>query len=193
MNESLGLQSHREGVVRLWRRSPWNRNPLMRNGDRFSSAMQLLGTATMITAIPVCAALGTVSYTSAADAIHAERESSHTVSATIVNVGTERRADITWQTNGVSLESTQIVAQSARKGDLVTIWVDGAGERVDPPRSSSSAAAIGILTAVASYGLLALTVVVGLRLTSLGVLLRHGRKWSREWAELDAAHVKRRD
>ncbi|WP_169584638.1 hypothetical protein [Antrihabitans stalactiti] len=49
------------------------------------------------------------------------------------------------------------------------------------------------MTAIASYGLLGLAVVVGLRLTSLCVLLRHGRSWSREWAELDSAHVKRRD
>lgn len=193
MNESLGPQSHRERVERLWRRSPWNRNPLMRNGDRISSTMQLLGTATMIAAVPVCAALGTASYTSAADAIHAEREANHTVSASIVDVETDHRADITWQTNDVSRVSTQIVAPSARKGDVVTIWVDGAGERVDPPRSPSSAAAIGIMTAIASYGLLGLAVVVGLRLTSLCVLLRHGRSWSREWAELDSAHVKRRD
>ena len=173
---------------------------MMRGGDRFYSAMLLLAAAALIAAVPVCAAIGSVSYTAAADAAHAEKASKHTVDATImstqpphlVRYSSRMRAEIGWSVGDVEFLSTQQVSGSARPGEVVTIWVDAAGNRVDPPPSPAAAAAKGIWSAAGSFALLAAAAVVGLRLMRLCLTLRYSQRWSREWATLDAAHADRR-
>jgi hypothetical protein len=141
-----------------------------------------------------------VSYTAAADAAHAERATKHTVDATIMSTqqpqlvrdSSRKRAEIACRVGEVEFGSTQEVSGSARPGDVVTIWVDTAGNRVDAPPSPAAAAAKGICSAVGSFALLAAAAAVGLRLVRLFLTLRYSQRWTREWATLDAAQADRR-
>jgi hypothetical protein len=180
-------------ALRIWRTAPWNRNPLMRPSDRLEGMIRILAVLVMAAAIPVAGAIGTVRYTSAVAEVRAENAAKVEVPATIVGaprvavsagygvVDYRFQADVRWNQNGRSGESTTSVPSTAMPGGRVTVWLGPNGLPTTPPLPTDTAAlrgiGLGVATLIAIWGG-AMAVVW---LTVWVLRRRHRAGWAREW------------
>ncbi|MFI9505352.1 hypothetical protein [Nocardia sp. NPDC052566] len=179
----------RARVTRLMSYAPWNPNPLMRTGDRLEAVFRLVVIVAMLAAIPIAGAFGTASYASDAARIRAESATKSVVTATITAepgvVDLQHvEARVQWNAGNRTGAATVPVPRDARRGELVPVWLDRAGEFTTAPRPPAAAAARGV-----SMGLAALfgTWAGGWCLVqSFRWLLNRGRnaQWDREWRQL---------
>ncbi|MGQ4615976.1 Rv1733c family protein [Nocardia sp. R7R-8] len=166
-------------AVRLWRRRPWNDNPLMRASDRWQALLGLLVGMVVVIAIPLAGAAGTAGYTQAGERIRVENSAKVAVPATVVGTpgpvaptarydGAEERfqAPVRWSHDGREGSATVEVPGAAEPGSRITVWFDPTGTVTTPPRPSSDAAWAGIV-----YGSVAL---LGMWCGAMAVLLSTG-------------------
>jgi hypothetical protein len=167
-------------------------SPLTRGLDRVELASRVLCLLVVLLAVPVALTVAEVAGTDArqradeqavtrsqvpaallADAVAAAGSETGTVST---------RTDARWHApNGAPHEGLVPTTPEAVAGDTVTIWVDGAGNRVGPPLDTA-----GVVSAAVSGGLLTFLVIGSLAVS--GHLLvcrslwrRRERRWERAW------------
>lgn len=184
-----GIASH---AVRLWRCRPWSPNPLMRWPDRLLAAVRVCAVASMVIAVPIAGAAGTVTYSDVAAENHAERAALTMVHATVLEPpelpptnGQPAQARVSWPSESGTVAATVTVARKTAEGARIAVWLNESGVPVADPGTSESAVVDGI--AVAAMILVG-TALAGWFLTFLaGLLVERGRAetWERQWAELD--------
>lgn len=184
------MVTSRSGLVRWWRLSPWNRNPLMRPAHRLLAAVRIIAVLVWLAAIPVACAIGTAAYSDAAVDIQRAAARDVTVTATIDSIpistaNQQPQANVHWILNGHTATALVDVAPHSAVGDHLTVWLDRAGGASShkPHRLSPIGAALG----AATITLLAVGIVEAAAVWTAGKLVsrRIGTDYDREWQHLD--------
>ena len=175
-----------------WLRRLVARSPLVRASDRIEAAAMLIVLVAAVLVIPFVGALGTAIYDSRIHTIAAERPTRHEVEATATRDSSVTRVPyqssfltpLEWEFSGHAHTDTVSTRHPMKVGDQTSIWVDTAGERTEPPRSSEDAATDAV---AAAFGLW--VAVVGLGVAAWALLrLRLDRMryaaWDRELDDL---------
>ena len=180
---------------RLWWSRIAGRNPLVRRTDRIQAWLCILAALINVLAIPVVAAIGT-SVHDARVAFYVEQaKHRHAVTATALETSTAEVGQgpgegsffvrASWTDRGTNRVDVVKWPDEATVGDQTDIWVDDAGETVDPPASPSRAAADAIGAAFWIWlAVMAITAgsaaLIRLRLTT-----RRYVQWDRELETLN--------
>lgn len=164
-------------------------NPLVRATDRIEAVATLLVVLLAIVAVPIAGAMGTAVYDDLARTFAAERPSRHAVDA--VAVGASHVApqpyerphltEIRWEFAGTT-HTDEIRTGEMDTGERIAVWVDDAGNRVQPVPTDEDAAAQAVIAAFAFWA-----AVVGSAATAWVLLrMRLNRLRSEAWdRELD--------
>ncbi|RDI55296.1 Rv1733c family protein [Nocardia mexicana] len=184
-------------VQRIWRTAPWSRSPLLRPSDRLEGVIRILAVVVVLAAVPLCGAVGTARYGSAAVEVRAENAGKVPVTARVIDdpvqVTRSRgngpyderfHARVEWIRDGRSGVATTEVDRSARVGDPVSVWLARDGSRVDPPSPASSAAWRGIGLGLGILVEIWAATAAALWLTAWVSGRRHDVVWAREWREV---------
>lgn len=177
---------------RTCRRAGWDRNPMRRREDRLQSAAVLVLTLLFLILAPVLAlTVGTSIYRAEHLAVQADLARLHRVQATVVETGKAplyspiTPATVSWrEPDGSERRADYPSTKFIEPGATLTIWLDGAGEIVQPPSESRAASkAILLLSGVLSG--LAAGMVIGYLLLRFGLDRRRMRRWDSEWVTAD--------
>ncbi|NNH70694.1 hypothetical protein HLB23_12600 [Nocardia uniformis] len=183
--------------LRLWRVQPWNPNPLMRASDRCEALVWLIAVFAALMAVPIAGAVGTASYTGAADRIAAEDAGKTRVTATVTDtpetvvgdrsgVRVERfPVTVRWNHDGNTGSADLDLTTPAIAGTHTPVWIDRDGNSTTAPARTGTAAAEGIGTGVA---ILVETWCVAAVLVWATRGLSNSRRnatWDREWRTMN--------
>ncbi|MFZ2172980.1 MAG: hypothetical protein WAW17_02885 [Rhodococcus sp. (in: high G+C Gram-positive bacteria)] len=183
--------------VRMWRLAPWNRNRLMRAGDRWESAGILLVSLLVLIMIPFAAAFGTTTYTDLNEQARVDRETRREVPAVLLEDAQpapgdnaarspdgKDRAAARWTVDGTE-HSGDVQAESGMKaGATVIVWVDPNGDLADAPRTGVENAVLAVGAAVSAWAS-ASALCLGLLLLARWLAGRHRlAQWDREWEQI---------
>lgn len=155
--------------VRLWRRAPWHRSPLLRRRDRLESTAALVVVVFVVMMVPLAATVGTVTYGTlveqARQDIHTHRQVEATVldSAPTVAAAPETAPPlppavdqtelrwVRWNVDGHTHTGRLSRPLDAQPGATIDLWVDPSGVPVDAPHSGTDSATTAVLTAIAVW------------------------------------------
>ncbi|TQC47992.1 hypothetical protein EEB14_17260 [Rhodococcus sp. WS4] len=185
--------------VRMWRLGPWSVNRLMRGSDRLESSVLLLVVALLLLLVPVAAAFGTATNTRLNDQARTDLQTRHQTPATLLAdppaqladtaqaPGSKGRAPAQWTANGTTHTGQVQTEPEAESGQTISVWIDQAGNLVDPPKTGTEnavaavGAALTVWTTTASFFLLML---FGIHWAGTRYRMT---QWGREWRNLGKA------
>ena len=168
-------------------------SPLTGGLDRVELASRVLCLLVVLLAVPVALTVAVVAGTDArrqADeqAVARSQVPAVLLAGAVASAGSDpgtvsTRTSARWYApDGTPREGLVPTTPEAVVGDTVTIWVDGAGDRVGPPLNTA-----GVVSAAVSGGLMTFLVIGSLAVS--GHLLvcrslwrRRERRWERAWA-----------
>ncbi|MFJ4658965.1 hypothetical protein ACIP5Y_47480 [Nocardia sp. NPDC088792] len=152
MQSVLHEQALPSALTRWVRLGPWNRNPLMRAGDRVWASVVLIAVVIALLAVPLALTAGTVVYTDAAARIQANDASKTVVAATIIDdpaVGAgHRQAQVSWPDGEQTRSGLAPVPNFVGRGARIHVWLTPDGRPTDPPAPPDAAVLQGIGTGV---------------------------------------------
>ncbi|QIS12092.1 Rv1733c family protein [Nocardia arthritidis] len=169
-----------------------DRNPMRRREDRLQSACAIALLVLFLAAAPLLAVLlGGRVYRSENAAVQAEFASLHEVSATVLETGKAplyspiTPVKVAWKDadgseHTAAYSSTKIV----KPGATLNIWLNGAGNVVEPPADSRAASKAVLVTSGAVFGVLigCVACYLGLRYS---LDRRRLRQWETDWITAD--------
>lgn len=176
-------------LTRTCRRVGLDRNPLRRRVDRMQTALGLLLIVAVLAAVPLAVqAVGAPVYRAEVAAAAAAQARLRPVQATVVSAehaplyAPVSSATVRWQAaDGTERTAEHRATGLLRPGAPVTVWLDDAGEIVEPPPPARPLGRAVLLTA--GVVLLALAAGAGGWLTARALLDRRRlRAWDEEWA-----------
>ncbi|WP_157762106.1 Rv1733c family protein [Nocardia yamanashiensis] len=183
---------------RLWQVRPWNTNPLMRLSDRLEILVRAFAVLVVVAAVPMAGAIGTVSYTGAADRIAAEDAGKTWVSATLTadaqrlhesdRYGAHQErytAAVQWDSAGKTGSGTVDVPGPQAVGSTVSLWIGRDGKPAAAPSRPGSAAAEGVGTGLAILVESWCAAAASVWLTGTVLDARRNARWEREWKLLN--------
>ncbi|BCK56311.1 Rv1733c family protein [Nocardia wallacei] len=182
-----GWPSAVSAAGRMWRSSPWSRNPLIRRSDRLLAVITLLAVVCCAVAVPVAGVIGYGRYSTAVHRMAAEKAARSLVTATVVAdaryVRAARRAEasVRWRWGGRVRTTTARVPVDVVRGDRLELWVDDDGALAPAPGSPAGAAWAGVggaLVVLVVTGVAAAGVV---ELTRWGITRHHAAQWDAAW------------
>jgi hypothetical protein len=151
-----------------------SRNPLMRTSDYIEAAVTAVAGLLVLIAIPCAGIVGTMIHDARAQTYLEQARTRHALVAKAVadsepavlpgTVGSTVSAR--WRVDGVDHFTVLRWDTAVKAGDPLQIWVDDAGNRVDPPSPVERAAFDAVSAAVVGWFIVALAaaqVVVALR------------------------------
>lgn len=180
-------------AVRIARLAPWNPNPLMRPIDRLLSSIQILTFTVCLLAVPIAGAVGTETYTGAAERI---RQTTATEVLAPATVSTDPVLDaethaahaiVRWNWHGQEQSARCEVPRTAARGDRVTVRLDSTGHLTTGPADHRAAVASGINAAIYVLVIAWVGSIVTVRATRWLVFHRHSADCDREWYRMDCA------
>ncbi|MFC8046427.1 hypothetical protein [Nocardia sp. NPDC057353] len=174
---------------RTCRRAGLDRNPMRRREDRLQTALAALLLLAFLAALPLTALLVALpTYRAEVGAVAAEQAKLRPVPATVltaehaplyapVSSATVRFTGL----DGAERTSVHRATGMLTPGGEVTVWLNAAGEPVEPP---PPARPLGRATLLAGGALLAALLVCGGGYLAARAVLdrRRSRAWDREWA-----------
>ncbi len=182
------MQTFTIGLGRDWWVRLLGRNPLVRTSDRIEVMVLSLAVLLTFVAVPIAGAIGTAVYDAHTRVYAEEAQTRHQVTATAIEDGTvvaqqksiSFKARATWTAAGRDHSEIFIWSDRVKAGDQQSIWVNADGAKVEPPSSSSDAAADAVG--------LAISVWLGVAAASAGLvyLVRRGLD-HRRYAQWDCA------
>jgi uncharacterized membrane protein YqjE len=146
-------------VLRLF-----SRNPLMRTTDRVEAAVAALAVLLVVIAAACAGVIGTMIHDIESQNFREQARTRHVLVAKAVDDSKsaapgETKASVVqarWNVNGVD-HTGVVVTQYAIKGvGALQIWVDGDGNRVDPPTPIARAAMDALSVAVVGWSVVAM-------------------------------------
>jgi hypothetical protein len=176
-------------VRRTCRRVGLDRNPMRRREDRLQSVVGAVLVLLFLIIVPVAAmTIGSRVYQTETRATQAEAAQLHQVDATVLEVGEAliyapvTPAKVSWlDPDGTTHTSDYQTTGIVEPGGTVSIWLNGAGNVVEPPSATRAISKAVVITTSAVFAALVL-------FGSSYVLLRHSldrrrsRQWETEWA-----------
>ncbi|MEU5266880.1 hypothetical protein [Amycolatopsis sp. NPDC021455] len=182
-------------IVRMWRAVFPRRGSVARRSDRVQGGLLAVVVLLALAALPVAAGFGSETYVSQRDQSARQLGERTQVTATLladgpgikVNsrtgvVGNGEPTDATWLLPDGTRKVGKVVAdEGTLKGYTFGIWVDRAGNPVDPPLSGAGVVIDAVVVALGLWlGAIALLAAAyGLTVFSLN-RLRYAR-WQQEW------------
>ena len=146
------------GLGNRWWIRALGHNPLVRRSDRIEAIVLVFAVVLAIVAVPIAGAVGTAMHDQRIRLYAHKEKARHQVIATATAVGTvvlqprdfAVRAEATWSDGGIEHTGALMWPHPVKIGDRQSIWVDGTGDRVGQPSSSSRAdgEALGVAIAV---------------------------------------------
>jgi hypothetical protein len=138
-------------------------NPLIRTGDRIESAVVALAIVLVIAAGVCAGAIGMVVRDSETQNYLAQARTRHAVVARAADDSnpavspkpTATTLHARWQFNGVDHADAIVWDHAVKAGELLRIWVDDSGSRVDPPTPIAAADMDAVAAAVAEWSIAA--------------------------------------
>lgn len=181
-----------EHVHRVWRRSPWTSNPLMRLPDRIERTAVFVGTALLLLLVPVAATIGSLTYSDLSLRSQHQRATYVHVDARVVEVPTRSRMDddapfsvtaiVQWNAPDGSPRSDSIqVPSDVQIGDTTPVWIGADGHLARTPDTAASAVVNGATTAVFVWFLGAVVIGGLVYLTAVFADRSRMRGWDRDW------------
>jgi hypothetical protein len=156
-----------EDIRAWWVLHALGRNPLVRGIDRLELLIVTLGIVGILVAAASAGALGTAVHEARTRVYIAQLQSRHAVTATATDDSrivpraydrTETRVDAQWSVNGSEYSGNINSNRTVKTGDLLSIWVDGAGDVVDAPKPVSQAGVDAVGVAYTAWQAVALAV-----------------------------------
>ncbi len=178
-----------EDVPRWWVVRACGRNPLVRGSDRFELLIVALGILVVLIAAAGAGALGTAVHDARSRVYVEQAQTRHTVIATAIDDGptivgvdhhTTTRVNARWDVNGTEHTGSLTVKRGVGTGDLLMIWVDRNGDRVDAPTPASQASVDAVGVAYAAWQTVALIVAGLIRWGRSRLARRRDSAWERE-------------
>ncbi|BBZ45397.1 Rv1733c family protein [Mycobacterium parmense] len=174
---------------RSWRLARiFGRNPLLRRADRVEALVVLVAVVVALSAVPVCAVVGAVTYGARDRAYAQEALERHRVTATVTDARAEdlgaTLVQVKWRVDGAEHTGTVVPADPAKLGDRIDIWVDKGGNPVGRPTPSWLAVGEGLAMAVVT--MLCVAALLGLLVAMVRSRLDRARYagWERELGRL---------
>jgi hypothetical protein len=192
------VSQNRPVTGHLLRRFMVGSGPLKRSSDRLEFLARVLLVCSLLTAIPVSLAVGTVAHTKAQTQATAEAADRHRVTARLLDEVAAASAGDAWESTdrdqvtavwidsaGHERRGTVSVPPGAKAGGTIFIWIDRAGHRTPPPLSDSDVTDLAAGQGFATF--LGLAVVVLGAYLSVRMLLdrSRSRRWAAEWAAVE--------
>jgi hypothetical protein len=172
----------------------FGRNPLVRISDRIEAMVVVSAVTISILAAPVAGAIGTAVY-DARSRVYAEEAHTRQPMTAIVTTTKHSAAvvrpytnttvvHVRWRVAGIERDDTFASKDAVAVGDRIVIWVNGTGERVQPPTPASQAVTEAVWVGVPLW-----LVVMGVAAALIAVVrwrldCRHDTDWEREIREL---------
>ncbi|MFJ6213164.1 hypothetical protein ACIQGZ_07525 [Streptomyces sp. NPDC092296] len=173
-----------------------DRNPLCRSSDR-RRARLLLALVAMLLLAPLLAALASgMVYRHGRDAAAAQAARRHQVTAVTQVRAPDNRVRVGQQFEvptaarwsypaGHARSGPVMVAPGTAAGTKVPLWVDGAGQPTQPPRSRADIAADAWFAAAGTLAAFAALTVTGAGIARRSLERRDDEAWARQWAEVE--------
>lgn len=178
---------------RWLRRLRPDRNPLRRTTDRMEIYLLAGLFAALAAAAPFAAqSASNAAYTEALRAQHAQLATRHLVRAQITQVvldpndaytlNTDEPAEATW-TSATGVRNTgQVLAPGgSRKGNVIAVWTDAAGNLVSPPLLTSQVSGDGQLAAFGAVTALGVFYLGAAAAARLVLNRRRMAAWDADW------------
>lgn len=192
------MSENESALVRLWRLRPWSSSPLLRVSDRLEVLVRAFAVLLVVVSVPVCGAIGTVTYTGAAARIAAADVGKDNVSA-VLTADTVRmpaadrygahqdryEAAVKWTHDGGEGTATVEVTGPQSAGAQVMVWIGADGKPTAAPAKPGTAAAEGIGTGLAILVESWFAAAAAVWITSTVVESRRNSRWDREWRLLN--------
>jgi hypothetical protein len=184
----------------LLRRFTLGSGPLKRGSDRLEFVARVLLVCSLLTAVPISLAVGTVAHTHAAAQATAQAADRHRVTARLV-AGAPATAysspDGAWATAvwadpaGIEHRLPVPVPANARAGDPITVWIDRDGNRTTRPLAGGDVTGQAIGQGAVTFALLSLIAASAYR--SVRTLLDRSRfhRWAADWATVEPVWTRR--
>jgi hypothetical protein len=150
------METFTVGLGDRWWSRVGSRNPLVRSSDRIEAMVLSLAVLLTLVAVPIAGAIGTFVYESHARVYAEESQTTHQVTATMIEDGKvvtrpkslSFTAPATWSAAGRGHSEIVMWPDQVKAGDRQSIWVNDDGAQVGPPSSSSDAAADAVGIAI---------------------------------------------
>jgi hypothetical protein len=188
----------------LLRRFTLGSGPLKRGSDRLEFVARVLLVCSLLTAVPISLAVGTVAHTHAAAQAKAQAADRHRVTARLLD-DIPAPADEAWSSasawaNAVWTDSAGIehrlsvpvpVPATARAGDPVSVWIDQDGNRTTRPLSDGDVTGQAVGQGAVTLAVLSLIAAGAYR--SVRTLLDRSRfrRWAADWATVEPVWTRR--
>jgi hypothetical protein len=187
----------------LRRRFTLGSGPLKRGSDRLEFLARVLLLCSVITAVPISLVAGSLGYTQAQEQAAKEAADRHPVPARMledasVPPGAVSDTGGAWDNQagaqgnamwtdpaGIEHQWTVAVPIGTRAGDPVTVWLDEAGNRTQPPMAADDVTGRAVSQGTGTFTLLAL-MAGGAYLWFRALLNRsRARRWAADWARIE--------
>ncbi|WP_167455330.1 Rv1733c family protein [Amycolatopsis kentuckyensis] len=194
------MSTSSNSIARMWRTVLPRRGSVARTSDRVQAGLLVLAVLLALAALPVAASLGSETYARQQGESAQQVGERTRVTATLLAdgpdltansragvVGNGRPTDATWLLPDGTRRVGKVVAdQGTLKGHAFDIWVDRAGDPVDPPLSGAGVVIDAVVLGLGSWlGALAL-LAFGYRLVVFSLDRFRFAQWQHEWFhELD--------
>jgi len=174
---------------RSWVIRAFGRNPLVRMSDRLEAFSLVLAFVSVLVATPVAGAIGTAIHDSHSQLYAEQARTRQPVAAAVSGSPTSTfqanrvviTAPVRWLRDGVDHSGRTEVAQGAKAGDAVQVWVDSSGNQVVPPRATWQAGADAWVVGTGFWlGVVAFVAALAAWLRAR-LARRRDTAWDREW------------
>ncbi|MDI3404739.1 Rv1733c family protein [Streptomyces cavernicola] len=184
-------------IAGLWR---WRHNPLRRTTDLVEALVALAAALLIAVAAPfVGSVAGGLTQDALHQAVQAQHENRHKVTATVVRTVTQppvdpdpetatardghRRVVANWTAPDGSQRSGTVTAGAiASPGDRIPLWTDETGRPAARPMDSGTATVHAVLAGLGVAAAAAATIEGVRRLVLWRMVCRRYADWDREWA-----------
>nr|WP_157535280.1 hypothetical protein [Nocardia inohanensis] len=170
----------------------------MRVSDRLEFLVRALAVLVVVAAVPLAGAIGTVSYTGAAERIATEDAGKTWLEARLTSDAQRLReadrygahqerytAAVQWDSAGKSGSATVDVPGPQTAGSTVSLWIGRDGKPAAAPARAGSAAAEGVGTGLAVLVESWCAAAASVWLTATVLDARRNARWEREWKLLN--------
>lgn len=179
---------------RVVRRFTLGSGPLKRTSDRLQVLSRSMVAVLLLAAVPIALAVGLATRSDLARTAARQAAERHEVTATLLTdapppIGPPT-ADVpetaVWTGPRGATHVIQVPAQAgAVAGEVVTAWVNGAGQSTEPPLSMSDVDAQVVIRAMLAF-LAAVAVATGAHCAVVATLnRRRARQWAAEWEAIE--------
>ena len=195
MGAMVGWTSVPSRLVAAARALGWGHNALRRRSDRIGYAARLTAVAVAIGGLVFGVVTGELAFRRTLAVADAQTAVSRQVTATLTkdapvfaSLGTRPSTDqapARWTFAGRPHHGPVTAAQGSRAGSTMRIWVNTAGDRIEPPLTRSDAELRGWLTGAAAFVATLVLVCTALRVVEWRLDHVRMRLWEQEWQRTD--------